>query len=1519
MLIDADSTFFFNVYEDYKKTQYSGTSRIIQDYIIAKNTRSDYKGREVYELLQNAEDQKSEFVLIELDTKECKLSVSNGGGSCTSFSERGFCSIMMAHMSPKLNSENSFIGCKGLGFRSLLNWANQISIYSSGVCCKFSNDIIKEKWNELKKIMPDNILEEHMDFAKREGVEIPMSMLSVPSVCKCKLQDEYTTKVEVIYKEDSIRAIKDQIESLSGKVLLFLSNIKKIVIFVNEEKIDEITRIETTNESTNVTTVTIKDTKNPNGVEYVVYKDSGNFSKISKKYQVCIAYNKSNPEDNKGEFLYTFFPTKVRISLPCVIHATFDLNSSRNSLNDTEANKLVQEKIAENLKNFAVNLAVGEEISWNCVTLLHPNDSDRQNLPLFCEKLKENIGQLKIYPTVHKGYMELTETVYYSEELAEYASKNESFLDNHLIQGFTGYGIQPQFAENEFIDSVNLYSQKLSNYSLKDQRDIRAELVKAVSTLQFNCDKKLYLLLDSNGKLISNNIGRINVGVSFEHLPDDMNVSYVDKELLSKLSSKFDIGESDKRGLTQRLKKCMLDVGDFDVSAIKQHIITYSQKMNEEGFVKLMYALFLKSQENSDSFVDMFKNPGFCLLAKDGSKHYPSELVVSTDDIYEDCHKLYYSINEWVDEFKKINIENIEIEPDIITDFFCMTVGVSNAVPMKYISMDENANEYLETYSKTLWNSINDYGYYYTKCIEEKNPSFYGSRCRIIDEEFINRLKENKTLSEILEIIINDATVIEELKRRILYFQQRTVKSEDVEIGYSLYKFRNIALFKQLSMYVVAENIVLNGDDTLQQEINKLMKKLGDKDAKQYLSMFGARDNVADLGLQELYEILNVLPDKGIKRGVQKLYKSIRDVINSKISDENFEQLSSDFKNRGRAYARKAGGELEVVSISKIYYWDNEQLPHQILDTKYKLELPSRVGELSVKSIFGVTLWNEIKIEVKSYESNTQLSNLVKEHITERIRYILAYRLQSSRDINDYSSVAGVFVSTINKITVEVCSSCSLCIDEQDVTLKEGDMVSVKDGDTQVFYVCTGMIDIDTAFKIPSFCENITEILCISLKVTSAEMANCFRGILKNTLAENDFISKKEVAPDIWDFVNRSIGLSDAEKDFWTLVAKEKGLKLENNKLSSLKKTSYLKELLSIDLPIGFDLFHLSCEEKYNLLSSLEIKDAGIIGGNGLYDFYLKWTEKQIVDYKDVFSYKMFNECKGKDSAPQLYYNACSTFTKGEWILPEIKDWQSCFYNLNELTKMFWDKFESEFMLDKLNIESHQPIQIGEEYISLLEERGLTQANITQEHLAYTLFEGYKDDFVSILNNEYSFKKNTLPSVEAIDNGIEGLEFSFGVGINKPHTIKQSVKVASKHGGHYVSERDKHKAGLMAEQKVYKYMCNDSDNFENVRACSRNLDPVNGDDSLHYDIMYCIKNEPGDRFLEVKSMSGDTILLSKNEYDFALKNAKNYDFAIVQGNSITILKTPFVSNPTKPGLQVLPETYSITMEIRDKE
>ena len=62
-------------------------------------------------------------------------------------------------------------------------------------------------------------------------------------------------------------------------------------------------------------------------------------------------------------------------------------------------------------------------------------------------------------------------------------------------------------------------------------------------------------------------------------------------------------------------------------------------------------------------------------------------------------------------------------------------------------------------------------------------------------------------------------------------------------------------------------------------------------------------------------------------------------------------------------------------------------------------------------------------------------------------------------------------------------------------------------------------------------------------------------------------------------------------------------------------------------------------------------------------------------------------------------------------------------------------------------------------------------------------------------------------------------------------------------------------------------------------------------------------------------MSSDTILMSKNEYDFARDNAKLYDLAIVKGNNITILKAPF-ANPDSQ-LSPIPETYSITMRIKE--
>ena len=94
------------------------------------------------------------------------------------------------------------------------------------------------------------------------------------------------------------------------------------------------------------------------------------------------------------------------------------------------------------------------------------------------------------------------------------------------------------------------------------------------------------------------------------------------------------------------------------------------------------------------------------------------------------------------------------------------------------------------------------------------------------------------------------------------------------------------------------------------------------------------------------------------------------------------------------------------------------------------------------------------------------------------------------------------------------------------VKYNEGDMVSTRVAREIVFHVRTSLLNVETAIKTPTFCENLTEAICITLKVTSSEMANCFRSILKNTIEENDFISKKEVSRDIWEDVDKALGLT---------------------------------------------------------------------------------------------------------------------------------------------------------------------------------------------------------------------------------------------------------------------------------------------------------------------------------------------------------------------------------------------------------
>jgi hypothetical protein len=99
------------------------SSRIISDFKNEKQTTNDYRERQLLELLQNADDARTEKVGIQLDKKNKILRIANNGDA---FDLGGVESLLLANFSSKNKKE--FIGNKGLGFRSILNWTSEIHV-----------------------------------------------------------------------------------------------------------------------------------------------------------------------------------------------------------------------------------------------------------------------------------------------------------------------------------------------------------------------------------------------------------------------------------------------------------------------------------------------------------------------------------------------------------------------------------------------------------------------------------------------------------------------------------------------------------------------------------------------------------------------------------------------------------------------------------------------------------------------------------------------------------------------------------------------------------------------------------------------------------------------------------------------------------------------------------------------------------------------------------------------------------------------------------------------------------------------------------------------------------------------------------------------------------------------------------------------------------------------------------------------------------------------------------------------
>jgi len=636
-----------------------------------KGIIKSYNGRQLFELLQNIDDAKSKKALIKIDTKNKLLFVANKG---LPFSENGLKSLMMAHLSPK---DKTFIGNKGLGFRSLFNWLGEIYVKSENLSIEFSKENRKrqeEKENSKRSISstPEWIDSEN----PREWID------------KINFDKEYITYIVIHYRDDVEDEIIHQIDELSEEVMYFINNIEEIII-------------EKDNEPKKILKKKNWDIKTKEDLIPKKYQE--NEDDEDEYYQLKIILPPKN--EKVSPFLFSYFPTKIKINFPALIHGTFDLNSSRVIIDDDiqGKNRFIIKKLAEFIIEVTESLKE-ENANWKAyefVNIKHKNEILESFG--FYKIIEEWKKTAKIYPCIDNIYRNRNDWKFYGKNFS-------TFMENHSeVVGDILKNLPPFACQYIFHDDIVGIFNKISRKKLSI--DDRINFIKNILDLKYRKRlnfKGLILLINQDKKLKEELFFYDDIFINLE-IPSFIEIDYIYPDLQKELTKdelykianikKFDIQkdlineiiESDKT-LQEKLQ-ALYPLRKFDKPSKSLKGIT-DKYIRDERILKIF---------DKEEIIEDYNTLGInCLKEIDnfliwlGAKRFNAQqilrIVVYKNNKKQNIPSTLKSLFILKDEFSK-NVDNKKIRTD--KDIFVLNanndiVEISNLFPYNQDCKNEN-------------------------------------------------------------------------------------------------------------------------------------------------------------------------------------------------------------------------------------------------------------------------------------------------------------------------------------------------------------------------------------------------------------------------------------------------------------------------------------------------------------------------------------------------------------------------------------------------------------------------------------------------------------------------------------------------------------------------------------------------------------------------------------------------------------------------------------------------------------
>jgi hypothetical protein len=1034
---------------------------LIAAYRREREITRDYQGREILELLQNANDAAAENNSkgkVKLILSQEGLIIANTGRP---FSIGGVQSLRISDLSPKKNKKY-LIGNKGLGFRAVLNWSRKPLILSGALSLTYSAQKNADIFKALKS--RDPLLKRRIEEEQNRDDEIILPALAFPAfinnghahqiydLCEELRYQDYDTVIGMPFDNPaSFVTAKNEISLLKPEILLFTDNIEEFSITLPDQN-EIVWKIINQEGHTKNIEVSLGDVENPpEPRKWHIFKNSDKVppdyldehTDTLQEYEIIIAVPDRKEDLPEPMTLFSFFPTEVLFPYPVVCHATLELETNRKHPQASGVNKFIIEEIATLLASVAECQNNNTDPWCKARILARTRDIDPLMVRLgFRERLVSEAKDRNILPTLAQCHMKPTDIkVIEAKDLSwlpsEYFSDIVLPVQNRHINTLINDLTIKKLPEGEFRDRLN----SIVFTDLDNRAQVITGLIKNDIVPK---DPAPNLLVDESNRIIPHTariyLPSIESAKVFK-VPRWLNLRFINNELRRCLASY--LPTADQRELRQKLSHfrvneyALANIASAIIAEVKRRIAVKPEK-TKQYIREALIALFQMFPEDADP-PKLEETTGIPLPNKkgfftDARSLYFSASYASNGDLLEAlyghcCPKnLIAGPEDFELGFSGVN--------PLYNRFF-KWLGVAD-LPRETVA--EHAEEsYLGYVLDSLKYPCN-FGEYFTTSREDvKRPRL--NKIKSIDH--IEGILESDPAAILTWLAIDDraskwryqdeerATLTD---RRGNDFNYRYYTG--VLPSYVHWKIKNVEWLPVREDRKAKPGLCMYGERALEKILPMPADFKHPLFEKYHIDRLKLRDawdnagvlpNISYLTPKQIIDILFELPGVDPEgKSARALYRNMLE--NIEVDRHDWKEPVKIFKKKGQMWGKGPDG-YKYYPVNDLRHADTDDIPEQLINKVNVVDLPKRVGAQKVQNIFGVEPIDrrKIKIEIRSFDKSPRNGDI--QYLFQTCKpYLYALRQVKTKQYQE--------ISAFKKLDLVLCRAIQVSLTYESLNLE---------------------------------------------------------------------------------------------------------------------------------------------------------------------------------------------------------------------------------------------------------------------------------------------------------------------------------------------------------------------------------------------------------------------------------------------------------------------------------------------------